>query len=252
MKVNVSEGDKNYQVDFQKPIDISLPLVAGDGNPNCYWAEAVAFETIRIGDFVGSVAEGGSVNYQRVTFTPHGNGTHTECYGHLSADEGATLNHCLDAFHFFALLITVEPRPIGNDRVVCFDDFIRKIKRDPVAAMIIRTLPNDHEKKTRAYSGTNPPYLDAEITHWLAKKGVKHLLLDLPSVDKEVDQGMLRAHKSFWRYPEDIRKDCTITELIYVADQIKDGLYLLNLQVTSIALDASPSKPLLFALTPIE
>jgi arylformamidase len=81
--------------------------------------------------------------------------------------------------------------------------------------------------------------------------GLDHLLIDLPSVDRESDGGKLLAHKAFWQFPERIRKNCTITELVYVADTIQDGLYFLNLQITSLEMDASPSKPVLYNLTEV-
>jgi hypothetical protein len=46
----------------------------------------------------------------------------------------------------------------------------------------------------------------------------------------------------------DARLDCTITELIYVPDTVLDGCFLLNLQIASFENDASPSKPVLYAL----
>jgi arylformamidase len=58
----------------------------------------------------------------------------------------------------------------------------------------------------------------------------------------------LLAHKAFWQYPEDVRDGATITELIFVPDEIEDGLYLLNMQITSLELDASPSKPVIYQL----
>ena len=82
--------------------------------------------------------------------------------------------------------------------------------------------------------------------------GVKHLLIDLPSVDKEDDGGALVGHKIFWKYPENTRKKCTITELIYVSNSIKDGLYLLNLQFVPFENDASPSRPIIFNLNKVE
>ena len=79
-------------------------------------------------------------------------------------------------------------------------------------------------------------------------RGVKHLLIDLPSVDKEIDGGALLAHRAFWEYPEKTNLERTITELIYVKNSILDGLYLLNLQISSFENDACPSKPVLYEL----
>ena len=44
------------------------------------------------------------------------------------------------------------------------------------------------------------------------------------------------------------RDECTITELIYVPNEIKDGLYLLQIQIASLEIDASPSKPVLYEI----
>ena len=117
---------------------------------------------------------------------------------------------------------------------------------------MIRTLPNGPEKTRQNYSNTHPPYLAADAAAYLAASGIDHLLIDLPSIDPEVDGGALKAHRAFWNYPEATRKQATITELIYVNDKVKDGLYLLNLQIAPFENDATPSKPVLFKLKPIE
>jgi hypothetical protein len=76
----------------------------------------------------------------------------------------------------------------------------------------------------------------------------------LPSVDKEKDEGKLLAHKAFWNVTDvknvnaDARLNCTITEMIFVSDEVKDGSYLLNLQLASFENDASPSKPVLYSI----
>lgn len=251
MIAQLTFNGKNYTAELNNPLDISLPLKAGDQNPNCYWAEPVKMETIRSGDFIGSVKEGGSVNYQKLTVTPHGNGTHTECYGHISSD-GATINQCLTAFHFSAELISIAPERMNNgDFVITRKSVQDKLKSTSAQAVIIRTLPNTDTKRTTNYSGTNPPYLDHEAAAYLVELGAKHLLLDLPSVDRESDEGKLLAHKAFWQFPQNIRKACTITELIFVENSIADGLYLLNLQIASLEMDASPSKPVLYKLTEV-
>lgn len=240
----------HYKADLSKPLDISLPLHTGAGNPSCYYAEPVQIETIVAGDFVGSVQRGGSVNYQKITMTPHGNGTHTECYGHISADDTATVNSLLSSFHFISEVVSLPPETLPNgDRVLTLRSFKEKQQHKNLKAIIIRTLPNDADKKERQYSGTNPPYLEAELAKYLVALGVEHLLLDLPSVDKEVDGGKLAGHRAFWKMDSSIRKHSTITELIYVPDEIADGLYLLNLQIAPLEIDASPSKPVLYKLT---
>ncbi|GAB2953256.1 cyclase family protein [Hymenobacter coalescens] len=243
---------RSFSFDPAAPLDIALPLAPGPDQVNCFWAEPVEIEVIRVGEFVGSVAEGGSTNYKRVHLTPHGNGTHTECYGHISPDPAATLPRCLERFLFVAWLISVAPRRrLDGDLVVELADALPVLAGAPVPpeAIILRTLPNEDAKRRRHYSGQNPPYLSAELVQHLVEQGIEHLLLDLPSVDRELDNGVLAAHHAFWQYPDRIRRGATITELIFVPDTVPDGLYLLNLQVTMLELDASPSRPVLYALS---
>jgi arylformamidase len=122
---------------------------------------------------------------------------------------------------------------------------LRNKKRD---AIVIRTIPNLKDKKSMQYSHTNPPYLLEEAAVYLREKGIKHLLIDLPSVDKEQDGGKLLAHNAFWNTVGEIRFDATITEFIYVPNRAEDGEYLLNLMVAPFENDATPSKPILYKI----
>ncbi len=155
-----------------------------------------------------------------------------------------------DRYHFTAQLVTLWPqrRPDG-ERVLrraqieeVFDSDFRP------EAFVLRTMPNGDFKRHTNWSGTNPPWLEHEAAAFLAERNVQHLLLDLPSVDREEDGGKLLAHRAFWRYPEATRHRATITELIYVPEAVPDGRYLLDLQVPPIALDAVPSRPVLYPL----
>jgi len=239
-----------YRIDLSKPIDISIPLRNGLENPNAYYADAPKIETIKAEEFIGSVNLGGSVNYKKISITPHGNGTHTECIGHISKEDH-TINQCFKDFFFFADLISIQPEQQGSDLVVTKAIVEKELQVDSTEALIIRTLPNSDEKLTKVYSGNNPPYFEVEALDLIASKNVKHLLIDLPSVDKEEDEGAVAGHKAFWNYPESPRVDNTITELIYVSDEIKDGKYFLNLQIMSLESDACPSKPILFSIDSI-
>jgi kynurenine formamidase len=157
------------------------------------------------------------------------------------------LHECLREHHFLAKLVSIYPQKTENgDRVIFRTQLEDLWDESAPKAFIIRTLPNDDLKKRNTYSGANPPYLHHEAMAFLVEKGIEHLLLDLPSVDREEDGGALLAHRAFWQYPEAVRTHCTITEMIYVPNELKDGLYLLNLQTASFDLDVSPSKPVLY------
>lgn len=248
MKISFKHNNQLLEADLSKPIDVSIPI-SREGNPNCYWADEVQFSTIIMGDFVGSVAQGGPVNYEKLVITPHGNGTHTECVGHITAEQKATIHHQLNGSHFVCQLVSIKPIKKGDDFVIDFSSF-KQVWNDGIGAQaaIIRTLPNDKSKTTKKYSGTNPLYLASEITKYLNHHGVDHLIVDLPSVDKEVDGGKLAAHKAFWGVPNKVRDGATITELAYIDNNVADGVYLLNLQTLNIEADASPSRPVLFKI----
>lgn len=247
----------NFQIDLSKPIDISIPLSNTDVNPIAWYIEQPEIKPVVFGDWIGKVSEGSSTNFNNILFNPHGHGTHTECLGHITR-EFYSINQCLREFFFMAELVSVQPEVQGEDLVITLNNILTALDVTlklgvPKAALIIRTLPNSAEKRTKKYSNTNPPYLEEAAAVFIRESGIKHLLIDLPSVDKEQDEGKLVAHKAFWNVKDvhhlnaDARMDCTITEMIFVADEVPDGSYLLNLQIASFENDASPSKPLLYA-----
>ena len=121
-------------------------------------------------------------------------------------------------------------------------------KNNGATAIAIRTTPNNNEKLTKQYSNTNPAFIHHEAVQFLIDNNVEHLLIDTPSVDKEEDEGELISHHTFWNYPNNPQKQRTITELIYIPDNIEDGEYFLNIQIASFENDASPSKPILYAI----
>ena len=244
---------KNYSVDFSKPIDISIPLSNTEENPIAWYIEKPVIEPVKFGDWVGKVAEGSSTNFNNIFFNPHGHGTHTECLGHITRDF-YSINQCLNQFVFEAQLITISPEKINDDFVITKEQILKNISQNPKEALIIRTLPNEESKKHLNYSNTNPPYVSEEAANLIREIGIKHLLIDLPSVDKEKDEGKLLAHKAFWNVKNinqvnsDARFDCTITEMIFVPNTVQDGFYVLNLQIASFENDASPSKPILYKM----
>ncbi|MBI3258952.1 MAG: cyclase family protein [Ignavibacteriae bacterium] len=247
MIATINHNNQTLKVDLSKPIDISIPMKSGADNPNAFFLPNPSFEPFRIYDFVGSTREGGACNCETLTISPHGNGTHTESVGHISK-EVITINQSLTTFFFLSEVVSVQPTDIENGDQIVTSGSLKAAIKSSTEALIIRTLPNIPEKKHFIYSGDNPAYLDADAATWLRERGVLHLLIDLPSIDREEDGGKLEAHHNFWNYPSEPRTNATITELIFVPDEIPDGLYLLNLQICSLETDAAPSKPVLYSL----
>ena len=274
MKLTLEKDGRRYSFQTEKGMDLSISM--NPNGPRAWYVEPMRIEPVRTEQFLGSVAEGGAVNFRDVYFNPHGHGTHTENAGHI-VDTDVPVVKSVDSSHYFAKLVTVvlmrqdatqgvsqgatqgasqdlpqdlsqnlETGASQGDWVVdeeSLEGFDLKVD-----ALIIRTKPNDHSKMQRQYSGTNFPYLTIGAMQRIVDAGVQHLLIDLPSVDREEDGGELAAHHLFWNVPSNPNFQKTITEFIYVPNEIVDGRYILNLQVSNFANDAAPSRPMLFDL----
>lgn len=227
--------------DLAAPIDLSIPITV-DQPVQAFFLPKATFEPFRAGTFVGSVEEGGPVRCDIVTLAPHGNGTHTECVGHI-AGRGYSLVRALQQQIFPARLVTVEISPRG-----CVERSMLEQSWDTWGeqALILRTLPNPVSKRTAMWSGGNPPYVHPDAMHLIVERGVEHLLVDLPSVDPEEDAGALTAHRIYWNYPAAPRTSATITELIYVDATIADGRYLVDVNAAPFDGDAAPSRPMIY------
>jgi kynurenine formamidase len=253
MKATITHGGVVFEADLSNPIDISIPLTDDNNNPIAWYLDKPVIEPVKMGDWVGKVSEGSSTNFNNILFNPHGHGTHTECLGHITRDF-YSVNKSLKQFFFIAELISIMPEPKGDDFIISEAQVKTALAGKTPEALVIRTFPNTLEKKSKNYSNTNPPYLEEAAAIVIRECGIKHLLIDLPSVDRENDEGKLLAHKAFWNVRdvnnlnEDARHDATITEMVYITDAVADGSYLMNLQIASFENDATPSKPVLYKM----
>lgn len=245
MHAQINYNNQNYNINLSKPLDISLSLRGDDKNPVAWYLNAPKILPVQDGNWIGKVSKGGSVNFNNIYFNPHAHTTHTECVGHITA-EFHGINESLKKFFFSAKLISVEPEKIGSDEVITKEQLKFVFRGGEAQAVIIRTMPNSIAKRSKHYSHANWPYLQEDAAIYLRECGVDHLLIDLPSIDREEDGGKLLAHKAFWNYPKNTRFEATITELVYVPSRIEDGFYFLNLQPASFENDAAPSKPVLY------
>ena len=251
---------------FKDPVDISIPLRFDDRQPNAFSVERASSKPCEYGPLEGDTRRGGSCNFEQITLIPHCNGTHTECVGHIT-NERISIRDRLKDVIISAFLITVEPvradsssesyggRSEPADLIIARKSLEPALTDTACEALIVRTLPNDDTKLMRQYGGSNPPYFSADAMGLMVASGVKHLLVDLPSIDREDDGGALSNHRVFWNVPPGsfeagptTRMNSTVTELIYVPNEIADGRYYLNLQVAPFQSDAAPSRPLLFSV----
>ena len=247
MIATIKYNSKNLQIDLSKPIDISIAIDVTKQNVNAWYVEdpkifPEEFEGKKI-----NVAAGAAVNFNNIQFNPHAHITHTECVGHIT-EKAHSVNAHLQQYFFLAEVVTIAPTKRDEDFVITKKQLQFALGNKKRDAIVIRTIPNVTDKKSAQYSHTNPPYLLEEAAVYLREKGIKHLLVDLPSVDREEDEGKLLAHNAFWNTQGAIRFDATITEFIYVPNEVQDGAYVLNLMIAPFENDASPSKPILYAI----
>ena len=247
MKAIIEYNSRKIAIDVSLPIDISIAIDLTKENVNAWYIGDPEIFPQKFGEDIVKVSEGAVINFNNIHFNPHSHITHTECVGHIT-EKVHSVNQNLKHYFFLAEVVTVAPEFIKGDFVISKKQLQSQLGNKKRDAIIIRTLPNLPEKKSKKYSDTNPTYLLEEAAIYLREKGIKHLLIDLPSVDKERDEGKLLAHNAFWNTSGILRMDATITELIYVPNSVEDGEYLLNLMIAPFENDATPSKPILYKI----
>lgn len=259
---------QSLRADFSKGICVGIPLDFAGTQPSHFGAEGASAIPMHSGSFNGDTRHGGSCNVPVITINPHCNGTHTESIGHI-VDEQISVHQALPGGLMLATLITVTPeiatstgehyRPAleNNDKIISKKLLYHALQHIPtnrMAGLLIRTLPN-HESKLAARYGETliPPFFTIEAVDYLNQLSVMHLLVDIPSVDRMHDEGLLTVHHRFWNVAEGThslqggsQNDKTITEMIFVPDAVRDGSYLLDLQIPAFSTDVAPSRPWLF------
>lgn len=247
MIATIQNNSKKYTIDLSKPVDISVAIDVSKQNVNAWYIDDPKIFPVTDGDWIGNVEQGGDVNFNDIHFNPHSHITHTECVGHIT-EKVHSINKNLQQYFFLAEVITVVPELLNGDEIISKKQLKYALGNKKRKAVVIRTLPNLEEKKSYRYSNTNPPYLLEDAAVFLREKGVEHLLIDLPSLDKEKDDGKLLAHNAFWDTDGKLRLNATVTEFIFVPNTVEDGTYFLNLMIAPFENDATPSKPILYEI----
>lgn len=232
------------KVAWNNPIDLAYIIRDGNMRPQCFGAAPPSFEPFRDGDYIGAIEHGSPVNFFNIRLNPHGTTTHTECYGHIK--DGHYLSNCIEKFLYNAYLTDAGLTKTEEGDLVVMPDDLRKDWPVDAEALIVRT-PKIEEFEEN-FTGKNPVYFAPETIHKLNEGGIDHLLVEWPSLDKEVDGGQLLCHHAFWLVDGQWQNHKTITELIRLPENIKAGKYVLNLQVLAIDLDVSPSRPILYPI----
>lgn len=273
MIIELQINEKTYNANLAEGKSIAISLLPNDAQPNHFSAPIAKTETFIAGDFIGDTKRGGSCNVNTLTIVPHCNGTHTESVSHIINDLYAVHQVVKNSF-FPCHVISIQPQngAKAHDNyhagIDAENEIITKqqlklhledIVPEQLQGLVIRTLPNNPIKKSQRYDDVHyPPFLTADAMSYLVEKKIQHLFVDIPSVDKMYDHGVLENHRIFWGINlSETKTNCnsqinkTITEMVFVDQLIKDGLYLCNLQLPEINTDAVPSRPVLYSLREI-
>ena len=267
MVLTATIGSRTYHVDIAHPRHLAIPMQFDGPQPNAYGVPPASARPFEGGGFIGDTRRGGSCNFETATLIPHCNGTHTECVGHI-ARERIAVHDTLAESLVPATVISVKTEPgltssdsygiawESGDMIITAASISAGLgSADPdfLRAIVIRTLPNLPGKVARQYGSDPAPFFSAEAMRVIAATDVRHLVVDIPSLDRARDEGRMIAHRIFWNVPggtHDIdpasASTRTITELAYIPDEIPDGPYLLELQVAPFVADAAPSRPVLY------
>ena len=253
MKVQVDWNGVSLSVDFSHGCSLAIPLDPRGRHPNFFAGGGVRAKPLRRGDFVGDMAKGSSCNAEVIEFSAHSHGTHTECVGHVLPEHQPVIG-TIDEAPTLMRLITVSPQSRDEDGQIPVSA-LRKLEGFGGGALALRTLPNEVAKRWRNYDEEPAfPVLSEAAMKALSESGLMHLLLDTPSADDPESQG-LENHAMWWGLDSRASPGVpnpgsrSITEMIFVPDDIADGDYWLDLQLAPIVSDAVPSRPVIYPLS---
>ena len=267
-EIEFTTDGRRWRADLAAPADLAIPLQFDGAQPSFFATEPARAAPLRAVSFTGDVRQGASCNCGVYTLAPHCHGTHTECAAHVTIG-GEHIAALTPVPPSLTVLLSVRPVALGSasdagtvhasasDPVITRELLAAAAApwlADPWVALVIRTLPNDPSKLQRVYAGPCPaPYFLPDAMQWIVERGVSSLVVDLPSLDRAEDGGVLAAHRIYWGLPFGERDPqlaargrALVTELAYVPPAVPDGLYLLDLHVPAFDADAAPSRPVLY------
>jgi len=260
-----------FEADLAEGVDLSIPMSFSGTDPNLYGIPPAEQSVFEAGGMVGDTRQGGTCNVDTIRLTPHCHGTHTECVGHLT-DERIMIGEIVPSGLITCNVVSIQPRAlqsVGESSrpaltpdeesdlgitAQALKDGLKGCDAAWLDAIIIRTLPNSSVKKEATYLDNSAPYFSIEAIDYLKQLGVQHILVDLPSLDRLHDEGQMAAHRRWWNIavdshdtPTGLARTRTITELIFVPDDVLDGIGFVALQIPPFRSDAAPSRPIFYA-----
>lgn len=274
MKVTITLADKQYCIntEFGHSIAIALDFNNKKNQPSHFGSSPAIAIPMQASGFIGNTEQGGSCNVNELRFNPHCNGTHTETIAHICHTSNAlavniaalalpplipcrliSLTPVLanDTNDNYSPDFTPEDKVIDREQL---EQELANVASHQLQCLTIRTLPNNMQKCQQHYNQAHQPaFFTKEAILYLNERGVEHLIVDIPSLDRLNDNGLLTCHHIFWQVAEATHHPSsnslvnkTITEMAYIDESISDGFYFINLQTPAFINDAAPSRPMLY------
>ena len=230
MQLSVNKDHNSYQIDLPSAVCLAIPYDYHGSQPNFYDTapgEAVPFQQDK---FIGKVKNNKGCNVMVINQNIHCTGTHTECAGHI-LEKDIYINDVLLPGFIHSELISITPinwyeteesyhvNVDDNDMVITKKDLEKKLSHSR-EGLVIRTLPNKKEKLTQKYNASNTAFFTTDAITFLNDLGVKHLVVDTPSIDRTNDNGMLGNHHRYFEINQPFKK--TITELAFIPNSLDD------------------------------
>ena len=259
MNIEFENEGHCYRSDLSLGVSLARPIQFLESQSNPWNVPVPTKNPVTTDDFTGSTSAGGACNVDQLSLVPHCHGTHTETIGHIVNDDHFVSDLSIPTV-IPAVVVSVFPVAADSlsdtylpafgksDQVITAEHLQREIKKwagFAAQALVVRTDSVD-------------AFFTNEAMAAIVDAGVEHLLVDLPSVDRLNDDGLLSNHRIFWDVEdgccethEKSRTSHTITELIRVPDQVADGQCLLSIQAPAIESDAAPSRPIAYPITQI-
>jgi len=261
MKINITHNENEYQIDPENGTSISIPVKFNNNqNPKFYDVSNPEKKYFQSSGVEYNINKGAGCNVPTITMNIHCAGTHTETANHVL--KNAPLISDLKNLNFIpSQLVSVNPeRQIYEKYHVSYsksDSIITKKQLQKLIdtthnaftdSIIIRTLPNHEDKKSRNYNLNHHPFLSNDAINFIKRIGFQHIVIDTPSIDRYEDDGKLGNHKLFFTSDDGKVNNNTITELAFIPNNCLDGKYFLCIGIPSLDLDAAPSHPIIYKI----
>jgi len=249
--ITLNHFNEGVEIDLEKSVDLSIPNTFNNKNPTFFNSKNPKVEYPINDQFIGNISNGGTCNVPNINLNIHCTGTHTECKNHIT-NSNEFINDVCPKHFIPSTILSIKPvvaklskdkyhvKYGEQDSIITEIELSKKINKKSkyLESLIVRTLPNESNKLIRNYDLNAAAFFSNDAINYIINLGVKHLLVDLPSIDRSNDHGILGNHHLFFE------KGKTVSELLYVPNRIEDGVGFLQIQIPNWSLDAAPSRPI--------